>query len=86
LRARKKNASASRELHDDVGQRLAFVAMELARLSAQSGGWKTLSTPSRTRWFGLSETYAGYLTGFARHLDDIGLAPAMQAECKQLSF
>ena len=79
----------ARELHDDVTQRLASVAIDAARLEsakspAQHGGRASPSVHSQL--VRLSEDV--HALSYRLHpsiLDDLGLAEALKAECEQIS-
>jgi signal transduction histidine kinase len=77
----------ARELHDDVTQRLARLAIDAARLEAiQSGAPGDASQSVHGELVRLSEDV--HALSYRLHpsiLDDLGLAEALKAECEQIS-
>jgi PAS domain S-box-containing protein len=81
-----ERSSIARELHDDVGQRLAFVSMELDRVSADSGAMRAALRPIRDHVVQISEDIRQLSHGLrSAILEDIGLAPAIRSECGRLA-
>lgn len=77
----------ARELHDDLTQRLAAIAIETGNLSRlpdrESGAWRTELEQIRLKLAGLSdEVHRLSRRLHPSVLDDLGLAAAVESECR----
>ena len=76
----------ARELHDDLTQRLARLAIDAGRLEQGDGGDRGVVTTMRSDLVQLSEDV--HALSYRLHpsvLDDLGLAEALRAECDRVA-
>ena len=76
----------ARELHDDLTQRLARLAIDAGRLEQSEGGDRGVVTTMRTDLVQLSEDV--HALSYRLHpsvLDDLGLVEALRAECDRVA-
>ena len=76
----------ARELHDDLTQRLARLAIDAGRLEQREGGDRGVVTTMRTDLVQLSEDV--HALSYRLHpsvLDDLGLVEALRAECDRVA-
>ena len=74
----------ARELHDDVTQRLARLAIDAARLPSPSTGPATPSIHTRLAQLG-EDVHALSYRLHPSIVEDLGLAEALKAECEQMA-